>query len=84
MAIPKTWIQPLGAISDRAEKHFNIVEQGFAAVLKEFEGKISYKEMYHIAGLAASGAVARLVTTHVNKRDFERSRRKRNDKVRTR
>lgn len=74
---PRIWLDWAGCISNpRAEAEFQDLIKRMVGVLRRYDRKVPYKELYQIAEQAAVSAVGRLVSEYANQRDAERARRR--------
>ena len=72
----ESWLNKAGAVADKHEEDFDKLVYEFQLALKKLEGRMHYREMYHVAILASSSAVGNIVRNDANKRDHERSKKK--------
>ena len=62
----EVWINKYGAISRTYDTSFDAMTKGIEDVLKKYQGRMSFKEMYQVANVATVSAVANLVRARVN------------------
>ena len=72
----ENWLNKGGAVADKYEEAFDKLVAELQPAFKKLEGRMQYRDMYHIAILAVSSAVGNIVRDDANRRDHRRPTKK--------